>query len=85
MPRINYLRTKGMQIAEASRQIDKIGFVIRGHANAEQIGKSELVSMSACTARKRLANPKTLSIEELIQICIAYDIPSEDVLSKINW
>lgn len=85
MPRINYLKTKSTKIAEASRQIDKIGFVIRGHANAEQIGKSEHISMSAGTARKRLADPKTLSLEELMQICIAYDIPSEDVLSKINW
>lgn len=85
MPRVKYLGTKAGRIAEATRSCEAVGRVLKGYANAPQIHKSDLVKLQESTARKRLEHPEKLTIEELIQIGIAFDIPCEAIMAKISW
>lgn len=85
MPKVSYLRTKNNRIAEASKCCVDIARIIKGYANAPQIGKNEMCDISESTALRRLAAPAELTLQELIQICVAFDIPREDVVAKLKW
>ena len=85
MPKVNYLRTKSARVADASKGCADIGRIIKGYANAPQIGKSDICEISESAARRRLAAPAELTLQELIQICVAFDIPREDVVAKLQW
>lgn len=85
MPRISYLNTKSSKIAEATKRCEKLSHILKGYTNAAQVAGSELVDLKESTARKRLCSPQTMTLQELVQVCIAFDIPCEDVVSKIRW
>lgn len=84
MPRINS-PTKAGRIDTSTRALKSLSCVLKGHTNAPKIHESSLVDMKESTARKRLEKPEDITIGELIQICVAFDIPRDEALAKINW
>lgn len=84
MPRVNS-PSKAGRIEASTRALKALGCTLRGSTNAPQIHQSGLVQMKESTARQRLKNPEDITIGELIQICIAFDIPCEEVKAKISW
>lgn len=84
MPRVSYLRTKNNRTRDAMAQLGKMTPLIRGHCgDAAKLGRT--VGVSQPTAQKWLKNPELLTLEQLVKIALAYDIPCEDVVSKIRW
>lgn len=84
MPAINYISSKASRARTSKKNLDEIGKLIRGYSGTAS-ALARTINMSQPTAQKRLNAPGELTLNELIDICIAYEIPCEDVLRKIKW
>ena len=84
MPAVKYIQTKANRAKASKQALTAIGKLIRGYSGTAS-GLARTIHVSQPTAQSRLNNPGELTLEELIDICIAYDIPCEDVVAKISW
>lgn len=85
MPRVTCFNTRANRIANAIFTCRKLDKVLKGYANARQISEMGFDNLKETQARHKLKNVEKLTLEELIQICVSFDVPCEDVLSKIHW
>lgn len=85
MPRITYLDSKTKRIETAVKDLIRVGRVIKGYADAPTISEKGFKGLKTTQARAKLNNPEKLTLEELVQIGVAFDIPCEDILAKIMW
>lgn len=85
MPRVTYLNTPANRIANSICTCRKLDRVLRGYANAREISEKGFDNLKETQARHKLKNVEKMTLEELIQICVSFNVPCEDVLSKIHW
>lgn len=85
MPRVTYLNTPANRIAKAVADIKKLEKVFKGYANARQVAEKGFDNLKETQARYKLKNIEKMTFEELVQICVSFDIPCEDVISKLHW
>ena len=85
MPRVTYLNTPANRIANSVASCRKLDKVLKGYANARQISEKGFDKLGETQARHKLQNVEKMTLEELIQICVALEIPCEDVVAKIHW
>lgn len=85
MPRVTYLNTPANRIANSVAGCRKLDKVLKGYANARQVSEKGFDNLKETQARHKLKNVEKMTLEELIQICVSFEIPHEDVISKIRW
>ena len=85
MPRVTYLNTPSNRIANSVFTCRKLDKVLKGHVNARQLSEKGFANLKETQARHKLNNVEKMTLEELIQICVSFDVPCEDVLAKIHW
>lgn len=91
MPRVSYLKTQAVKLAEALRQINtEVGRFLSAVASKpyhlhQRWGKSP----STCSSRFK--NPEKLTLEEIAEICIKCDAHCNmefligSTVTKISW
>lgn len=85
MPRVTYLNNPANRIAKAVAECRKLDKVLKGYANARQVSEKGFDNLRETQARYKLKNVEKMTLEELIQICVSFEIPNKDVISKIHW
>ena len=84
MPRVSYLKTKNSRTDAALAQLRTMAPAIKGRCGSANKLK-DVLDVSQPTAQKWLNNPELLTLEQIVKIAITYDIPREEIISKLCW
>ena len=74
-----------VRVKKSITSCKSIGIAIKGRANANQIGQKDLPKLRGTAVREKLAHPEKFTIEQLIQLGIALDIPPAELLGGVKW
>ena len=91
MPRVTSIKTQATRIADALGQVTReVPAVLRG-ANVNPTSLGEKWSKSTGTANNRLRNPENITLKELVEISMIYDLhcnielQNGSTTTKISW
>ena len=70
------------RLRQAKSEFDTLGRLLRGYgANAASV--SRVIGCAPATAKKKLTEPKNLTIGDLAALSTAYGIPFDEIRSSI--